>query len=209
MAEQSEYMMTPPEEELASELFLSGATAWNKLQGNLTSQLSWQIENEEGKLTTLPMTGIINLRGHENEEMRRRGYEAELAAWKSIETPLAAAMNGVKGSQTTIFKRRGREDAVHKSLDQARIDRATLEAMLEAMQSSFPMFRKYLKAKAQKLGKEVLPWWDIFAPLGKSSRKFSYPEAQTFVLENFGKFSEELADFANTAFSKNWIDVGP
>ena len=74
--------------------------------------------------------------------MRRKGYEAELAAWKTIETPLAAAMNGVKGSQTTIFKRRGREDAVHKSLDQARIDRATLEAMLAAIRESLPMFRK-------------------------------------------------------------------
>ncbi|HAY85695.1 MAG TPA: oligoendopeptidase F, partial [Chloroflexi bacterium] len=45
--------------------------------------------------------------------------------------------------------------------------------------------------------------------MGKTSRTFSYPEAQKFVLENFGKFSEELAEFANTAYVKNWIDVGP
>jgi pepF/M3 family oligoendopeptidase len=209
LVEQSEYMMTPPEEELASELFLSGATAWNKLQGSLTSQLSWPIENEEGDVQSLPMTAIINLRGHKNEAMRRKGYEAEIAAWKTIETPLAAALNGVKGSQTTIFKRRGRKDAVHKSLDQARIDRETLEAMLEAMRKSFPMFRKYLVAKANRLGKETLPWWDLFAPMGRSNRKFTYPEAQRFVLENFGKFSEDLAEFANTAFTRNWIDVKP
>jgi pepF/M3 family oligoendopeptidase len=141
--------------------------------------------------------------------MRRKGYEAELAAWKTIETPLAAAMNGVKGSQTTIFKRRGREDAVHKSLDQARIDRATLEAMLSAIRGSLPMFRKYFRAKAKRLGKSHLPWWDLFAPMGKSDRSFNYPEAQNFVLENFAKFSEDLADYANTAFTNQWIDVGP
>jgi pepF/M3 family oligoendopeptidase len=155
------------------------------------------------------MTAIINLRGHESETMRRRGYEAEMAAWKTVETPLAAAMNGVKGSQSTIFKRRGRTDAVHKSLDQGRIDRETLEAMLQAMRDSFPMFQRYFKAKAKRLGKESLPWWDLFAPMGKYSRTFTYPEAQKFVLENFGKFSEELANFANTAFINNWIDVGP
>ncbi len=207
--EQSVYMMSPAEEELASELFLSGATAWNKLQSNLTSQLSWPLENENGEETTLPMTAIINLRSHPDESMRRKGYEAELAAWKTIETPLAAAMNGVKGSQTTIFKRRGREDAVHKSLDQARIDRATLEAMLSAIRGSLPMFRKYFRAKAKRLGKSHLPWWDLFAPMGKSDRSFNYPEAQNFVLENFAKFSEDLADYANTAFTNQWIDVGP
>ncbi len=209
MVEQSKYMMSPAEENLASELFLSGATAWNKLQGNVTSQLSWPVEGEDGEVRSLPMTAIINLRGHESEAMRLRGYEAEMAAWKTVETPLAAAMNGVKGSQSTIFKRRGRTDAVHKSLDQGRIDRETLDAMLQAMRDSFPTFQRYFKAKAKRLGKESLPWWDLFAPMGKSSRTFTYPEAQKFVLENFGKFSEELADFANTAFVKNWIDVGP
>ena len=81
--------------------------------------------------------------------------------------------------------------------------------MLESMRKSFPMFRKYFKAKAKRLGKESLPWWDLMAPLGKTSRTFSYQEAQTFVLENFGKFSEDMAEFTNTAFKKNWIDVGP
>ena len=209
MVEQSVYMMSPAEEELAGELFLSGATAWNKLQGNITSQLTWEVEMEDGEVKRLPMTAIINLRGNPSETMRRRGYEAELAAWKSVEVPLAAAMNGVKGSQTTIFKRRGRKEAVDKSLDQSKIDRETLEAMLGAMKASFPTFRKYFKAKAKRLGKEALPWWDLFAPMGKSSRTFEYPQAQAFVLENFAKFSEELADFADTAFKHNWIDVGP
>ncbi|MEN8242986.1 MAG: M3 family oligoendopeptidase [Chloroflexota bacterium] len=208
-AEQSQYMMTPGEEQLAGELGLSGATAWGKLQGNLTSQLSWELKDENSEITQMPITAIINLRNHPNETMRHRGYEAELAAWETVETPLAAAMNGIKGHQLTVYKHRGREDYLHKSLSQARIDRETLDAMMEAMKNSFPMFRKYFKAKAQRLGKDSLPWWDILAPMGKMERSFSYPEAQQFVLENFAKFSEELADFADNAFKKNWVDVGP
>ena len=46
-----------------------------------------------------------------------------------VEVPLAAAMNGVKGSQGVVFRRRGRQDAVHKSLDQSKIDRETLDAI--------------------------------------------------------------------------------
>jgi pepF/M3 family oligoendopeptidase len=209
LAEQSRYMMSPAEEDLAGELFISGANAWNKLQGDITSQLTWEVENEDGHTERLPMTAIINLRGHASEVMRRRGYEAELAAWKSVEIPLAAAMNGVKGSQSVVFRRRGRTDAVHKSLDQSKIDRETLEAMLGAMKESLPMFGRYFRSKAHKLGKDALPWWDLFAPLGRTTRTFAYPEAQQFVLENFAKFAEDLADFADMAFKGNWIDVGP
>ena len=71
------------------------------------------------------------------------------------------------------------------------------------------MFRRYFHAKAVRLDKDVLPWWDLFAPMGHSERTFTYPDAQIFVLENFAKFSEELADYADMAFKKNWIDVGP
>jgi pepF/M3 family oligoendopeptidase len=207
--EQSQFLMSTAEEELAGQLSLSGLRAWSKLQNDITSQLTWPLEGEDGQVSQTPLTEIINLRNHENETMRRRGYEVELEAWKSVEVPLAAALNGIKGAQGVLSRRRNRQDSVHESIDLARIDRETLEAMLESMRKSFPMFRKYFKAKAKRLGKPTLAWWDLMAPLGKTSRTFSYPEAQRFVLENFGKFSEEMAEFANTAFVNNWIDVGP
>lgn len=69
------------------------------------------------------------------------------------------------------------------------------------------MFRKYFNAKAKKLGKEKLAWWDLYAPMGKTDKVYSFEEARDFVLENFGKFSPELAAFARRAFDKNWIDA--
>ena len=161
----------------------------------------------DGKMQKLPMPALINLRSHPDETMRRRGYEAENAAWESVKESLAACLNGVKGEANTLNKRRGRKDALHSALDAARIDRKTLEAMLEAMQASFPMFRRYFKAKAQKLGKEKLAWWDIFAPLGKTDKVYSFEEARDFHPGNFGKFSPDLQAFARRAFDNRWIDA--
>jgi pepF/M3 family oligoendopeptidase len=185
---------------------LSGGTAWEKLQGTVTSQLTVDFELD-GKMQKMPMPALINLRSHPDENTRRRGYEAENAAWGTVKESLAACLNGVKGEANTLNKRRGRKDAVHSALDAARIDRKTLEAMLEAMRGSFPMFRKYFKEKARKLGKEKLAWWDIFAPLGKTDRVYSFEEARDFVLENFGQFSPDLRAFAKRAFDHQWIDA--
>lgn len=205
-AEQSKYLMSEAEEVLAAELTLSGGNAFGKLQGTVTSQLSVDFELD-GKTQKMPMPALINLRSHPDEPTRRRGYEAENIAWEGVKETLAACMNGVKGETLTLDKKRGREDAVHASLDFARIDRATLDAMLGAMKDSFPMFRKYFKHKAKLIGKEKLAWWDIMAPMGKTDKVYSFEEARDFIVENFNKFSPELGAFAKRAFDNNWIDA--
>lgn len=207
-AEQSKYLMSAAEESLAAEMSLSGGHAFEKLQGTVTSQLSVEFELS-GKTEKLPMPALINLRSHADPEVRRRAYEAENKAWEEVKEILAACMNGVKGEAITLNKRRGREDALHPALEAARIDRRTLNAMLGAMEDSFPMFRKYYKNKAKRLGKEALAWWDVFAPMGKADKAYSFDEARDFIIENFGRFSPDLAKFAKRAFDRHWIDAEP
>ena len=202
----SQFLMSQAEEELASELNLSGASGWEKLQGVVTSQLSVEIEID-GETKKLPAPALINLRSHPVAEVRKKGYEKEMQAWKTVEEPLAAALNGIKGTVITLNKRRGRKDAIESAIDMARIDRETLDAMLSAMLDSFPVFRIYFRAKAKRFGQEKLPWWNLFAPVGKSETKFTFREARDFILENFLNFSPDLADFAARAFDNHWIDA--
>lgn len=205
-AEQSKYLMSEAEEALAAELSLSGGNAWSKLQGTLTSQLSVDFELD-GEPQKLPMPALINLRSHPDEATRQRAYEAENAAWDSVRESLAACLNGVKGEVITLNRRRGRKDALESAIEQARIDRPTLEAMLTAMEASFPMFRRYFNHKAKLLGKGKLAWWDLFAPVGKTGKTYSFEDARDFILANFDGFSPELRTFSKRAFESNWIDA--
>jgi pepF/M3 family oligoendopeptidase len=205
-AEQSRYLMSEAEEALAADLSLSGASGWSKLQGTLTSQLTVDFELD-GEVKKLPLPALINLHSHPNEEVRRNAYEAELESLATLAEPLTACMNGVKGTAITLNERRGREDALHSAIDNARIDRPTLEAMIGAMEASLPAFWKYYQKKAERLGKERLPWWDIYAPVGSTSKDFSYAEARQFILDNFEAFTPDLAEFARMAFDQNWIDA--
>src|SRR5689334_14396726 len=181
-ADQSKYLMSDEEEALAAELSLSGGNAFEKLQGTVTSQLSVDFELD-GKTEKLPMPALINLRSHPDEATRHRAYDAENQAWETVKETLAACLNGVKGEANTLNKKRGRKDDIHSSLDAVRMDRKTLEAMLTAMKDSFPMFRKYFNAKAKKIGKEKLAWWDIYAPVGKTDKAYTFEEACSFILE--------------------------
>lgn len=203
---QSQYLMSPAEEALAADLTLSGANAWTKFQNTTTSQLSVDFVLD-GKKQKMPMPALINLRGHPDAETRRRGYEAEMAAWEQSKESYAAALNGVKGEVNTVDKRRGRKDALHASIDTARIDRETLDALMGAMRDSFPMFRRYFQSKAKKLGKKQLPWYDIFAPVGKANTVYTFEAARDFILQQFGTFSDDLQGLAKRAFDNRWIDA--
>jgi oligoendopeptidase F len=154
---QSRYLMSEDEETLAAELSLSGGSAWEKLQGTVTSQVTVPFERD-GRVQDLPMSMLQNIMHYDpDESVRRRAFEAEIQAWERVREPLAACLNGIKGEVNTVDRRRGREDSLHRALDQARIDRETLEAMHSVMRQSFPMFRRYFQRKAQRLGKERWP----------------------------------------------------
>lgn len=206
---EAQHLMSPPEEDLAAELNVSGGIAWGRLHGNVSSQIVVELELD-GEKTSLPMSAVRNLAYDPRREVRARAYQAELDAWQQHAVPLAAALNSVKGQVNTLTRRRGWESALDQAVFQAAIDRETLDAMMTAARESFSDFRRYLRAKARALGLDgPLAWYDIFAPLGEDQRVWHYSDAQEFILENFGTYSAKLRDLARRAFEENWIDAEP
>ncbi|MGH2354755.1 MAG: M3 family oligoendopeptidase [Chloroflexota bacterium] len=217
-AVEARHQMSEPEEDLAAGLNLSGGTAWAKLHGNVSSQLVVPVHfppsraaKPGGKTEELPMSAVRGLAHDPDPEVRKAAYDAELKGWERVAVPLAAAMNGVKGQVNTLNQRRAWADALEPALFSNNVDRATLDAMHEACRESFPDFRRYLQAKARLLGKEQLPWWDLFAPVGGAAgqRVWVFDEATDFVVAQFGTYSTTLAGLASRAIGERWIDAEP
>src|SRR5205823_821634 len=104
---------------------------------------------------------------------------------------------------------RGWESPLDASLFNNNIDRQTLDAMLTAASAAFPDFHRYLHAKARALGLPRLAWYDLFAPVGKSTKVWEFDEAQAFIVKQFGTYSPRLSNFAARAFREGWIDAEP
>ncbi len=206
---EAEHLMSPDEEALAAELNVTGGSAWAKLHGNVTSQISVRLEREGGATEELPMSMVRNLAFDPDRETRRRAYEAELEGWKMVSVPLAAALNSIKGEVNVLTGRRNWETPLDEALFNNSIDRQTLDAMLDAARDSFPDFRRYLRAKARVLRLPALSWYDIFAPVGESTRTWEFDEAADFIIEQFGTYSQKMSEYADRAFRERWIDAEP
>lgn len=206
-AEKSKYLLSEKEEIILAKMKNTGSNAWAKLQEMLTSTLLVEI-TVDGEQKQLPLPVVRNMAFEKDPELRKKAYEAELAAYKKIEESSAASLNGIKGEVITITKLRGYESALDKTLQDSRMDKETLDAMLTAMRESLPAFHKYYRAKAKLLGHENgLPFYDMFAPVGEADMRFTYQEARDFIVKHFGSFSEKLAQYAARAFDNRWIDA--
>ena len=201
----SRYLLSDKEETVFAKMSLSGASAWSDLQSSLTSGVKVKYEGEE-----ITLSAVRNLAYSPDAEVRRKAFEAEIACYDSIKESVAFALNSIKLQVLTECELRGYESPLAKSLYQSRMKKETLDALLGAMQEYLPAFRKYLKAKAKALGHEgALPFYDLFAPMGKNDKVYSVEDAKNYLLGIFGQFDQELHDMVKCAFENGWIDFFP
>ena len=201
----SKHLLSDAEESLFAEMNISAATAWSDLQSTLTSSLKVDYKGEQ-----ITLSSVRNLAYDPDGEVRKSAFEAELNAYPKIETSVAFALNSIKLQVINEAARRGYASPLAKALDNSAMKQETLDALLTAMQEYMPAFRKYLRAKAKALGHEGgLPWYDLFAPMGKSDKKYTTEEARDYLLGIFAKFDTELHDMVKEAFDNSWIDFFP
>lgn len=201
----SRYLLSDKEERVFAKLSLSGASAWSDLQSSLTSGVKVNYEGE-----TITLSAVRNLAYSPDQEVRRKAFEAEIACYDSIKDSVAFALNSIKLQVLSECELRGYESPLAKSLYQSRMKRETLDALLGAMDEYLPAFRKYMKAKAKALAHDgSLPFYDLFAPMGKCDKTYSVEDAKNYLLNIFAKFDTELHDMVKCAFENEWIDFFP
>ena len=205
IVDSSRYLLPGRGEEIMARMRLSGGSAWSDLQGYLTSTVPVSYNGETTNLST-----IRNLAYDPDPAVRKAAYESEIACYDRIKDSVAFALNSIKLETISDCKLRGYESPLNRTLKGSRMQKETLDAMLEAMDEYLPKFWQYLKAKGKALGHENgLPWYDLFAPMGNASTKFTAEDARDYLVKQFTTFDQELTDMVARAFDEAWIDFYP
>ncbi|HHU56332.1 MAG TPA: M3 family oligoendopeptidase [Acholeplasmataceae bacterium] len=203
--ENSKYLLSDEEEVLIAELNQSGGSLFSKMQSNLTSTLQVDYQDK-----VIGLSEVRNLAYSDDPKVRRDAYIAEVKSYKKINKAMSFALNGIKKQVLTLSKKRGYKSPLDETLKRSRINGDVLNSLISAMKSYLPHFRQYLQQKAKILGHDNgLPFYDLFAPIGKANKKYTIEEAQKVVLDNFKTFSPDLHDLAYRAFTEDWIDYLP
>ena len=204
-AEDAKHQLPEALEKPVLKMQLSGGEAFSHLRDKLDATL---LVDYDGK--QIPLSAVRALAYDGDADTRRRAYEAELASYKKIELPMSFCLNNIKAEGETMAALKGYKGVLDMALAHSRMDEKTLEAMWTAIREALPELREYFKAKGRLLGHENgLPFYDLFAPVGQSTRTYTVEEARALLLDLFGKFCPEMGEMMRTAFDEGWIDMFP
>ena len=204
-AEDAKHQLPEALEKPVLKMQLSGGEAFSQLRDKLDATL---LVDYDGK--QIPLSAVRALAYDGDADTRRRAYEAELASYKKIELPMSFCLNNLKAEGETMAALKGYKGVLEMALAHSRMDEKTLEAMWTAIREALPELREYFKAKGRLLGHENgLPFYDLFAPVGQSTRTYTVEEARALLLDLFGKFCPEMGEMMRTAFDEGWIDMYP
>ena len=205
LSKSSRYLLSGQAEAVMAKMQLSGCNAWSDLHGYITSTVPVTYRGQ-----TINLSAVRNLAYDPDPQVRKDAYEAEIACYDRIKDAAAFALNSIKLETLSDCELRGYASPLARTLEHSNMEAATLEAMLGAMDEYSPKFWQYLKAKGKALGHENgLPWYDLFAPMGKSSTKFTTQQSRDFLVEQFEGFNPDEAKMIADAFDQEWIDFFP
>lgn len=198
--------LSAKEEVLITSLSTDGYHGWSQMYDLLVSSIKIPF-NVNGEVKQLSVGQAANQFSNGDREIRKRLFVEWEKAWESKSDFFAKTLNHLSGFRLNTYNLRGWEDVLKEPLDINRMKKETLDAMWSAISSNKQPFVQFLKRKAELLGLDKLSWYDLDAPLGKTSTKMTYQEGAEFIIDHFSKFGSEMAHFAQMAFENNWIEA--
>ncbi len=203
--ERAKEMLAPEQETLVNSLSVDGYHGWTDLYNLVSGRLTVPVE-EAGKVVQLSAGQAANRMSHPDRAVRERIGAAWEEAWAGIADHCALALNHLAGYRLNLYAERGWDSVLTEPCRINRMSVDTLNAMWSAVNSKRPRLATYLRRKQELLGVDGLSWNDIGAPIGSSATKLTYDQAAEFIVDQFGKFNPEMADFAIKAFEQRWIE---
>jgi len=147
---------------------------------------------------------------HKRAEEQVFVKEGGNAAWETVETVAAAALNAISGARLTLNRHRGIDHFLEVALFQSSVTRKSIDAMFDAVRSNLEVPRKILQLKARAMGTEGIAWYDLGAPLPLGeSRRYSWEEGQRMVQDAFAQAYPSLGTYLQRTLDQRWIDWEP
>jgi oligoendopeptidase F len=199
------YQMEEILERAFTEKSLTSREAWVRLFDETINNMEYVFEGK--KLNEAQLLEIIN--NHKNDKTRQEAgklFGKELG--KNIKL-FAFITNTLAKEKSINDKWRGFKTPIASRNLANGIDDVDVESLYNSVINNYKnISHRYYNLKAKILKKDKLLYTDRNAPLPfDNSKKYSWEEAKTIVLDAYYNFSPKMAEIGRLFFDNNWIDV--
>jgi oligoendopeptidase F len=200
------HQLTEPEERVATELDVTGSSAFRRLFTEQISALDVALPDADERAS---LEEALSRLQHPDRPVREAAAGAVTEALRPGVRTRAYVFNTLLADKATKDRLR---DYPHWLASRNLANEASdesVEALIEAVVGRYELARRWYRLKARLLGLDRLAYWDRMAPVSDTEQRIPYDEAREIVLDCYAGFAPELGAAAGAFFENGYIDGPP
>ncbi|MCX6854343.1 MAG: M3 family oligoendopeptidase [Verrucomicrobia bacterium] len=211
MREEGHHQMPSDLESLAADLNVNGLHAWGRLYDTLSGKMVFDMTFPDGHTESVPMARRRALMSDPDRRLREASFHAGQKPWLDHADTLAAGLNGIAGTRLNLYQRRGIPHFLDSPLFDGGMSRASLDAMMQAIQTHIELPRRAILVAAKLQGTSALHFFDLEAPqiAAPDEKPLSWDDACATVDRAFTAAYPKLGNYFREMLAKRWIEAQP
>jgi len=200
------HLLSKPEETIATELSVTGRSAWARLFDELTSAVRVELpaENEPVSLD-IALSRLVD----PDRDARRATADAVTVALEPGLRTRAYVFNTLLQDKSIKDRLRSYPHwLASRNLSNEASDES-VQALVEAVKGRYGLARRWYETKARLLGLDRLADYDRMAAVSSDEEEVPWDQGRELVLDSFASFSDRASEVVDRFFTGRWIDAPP
>ena len=200
------HTLSEPEEKIINTKNVTGANALNTLYDSITNRYVFKIEIA-GEVKELTRGEVMMYARGSDPDLRAKAFQ-ELYRVYGDDGPILGQIY-----QTLVRDWRNEEVTMRRygSPISARnlandLPDEVIDTLLEVCQKNVGVFQRFFKLKARILGVKKLRRYDIYAPVAKAEKPYSFQKAAETVFGSFREFDQRFEKLARRVLDEDHLD---
>lgn len=200
------HTLSEAEEKIINTKNVTGQSALQMVYSSLTNRYVFKlvVEGEEKEMTRGELMMYVR---QADPDIRARAYQELYKVY--------GADSAILGQIYQALVRDWRNEQVgmrkHQSPIAARnlindIPNAVVDTLLDVCRKNASLFQRFFRLKARLIGVDKLRRYDIYAPVVKSDKSYTFEDATSLVLDAFKAFDPNFARLAERVLAENHLD---
>jgi oligoendopeptidase F len=204
LVESKSHILSEDAEKVLAAMYNSSRGGFEELYGRLTSSYTFKLEID-GEVKELTDPQVRALRRKPDVKLRRQAMKEFFKKYDEDSLIFEKTYNSiVKNYDTEASLRNFKKPISMRNLNNE-VEDEIVETVIKVTTDKTPMVHRYYRWKGKKLGIEQT-LADIYAPLAKVEKEYTFEEAQEIVLDSYYEFDEEIGEIVESFFKERRID---
>jgi oligoendopeptidase F len=200
------HLLSKPEETIATELSVTGRSAWTRLFDELSSAVRVELAGEQDPVSLdVALSRLMDA----DRDVRRSTAEAVTDALEPGLRTRAYVFNTLLQDKSIKDRLRAYPHwLASRNLSNEASDES-VQALVEAVKGRYGLARRWYETKARLLGLDRLADYDRMAAVTSDEEEVPWEDGRELVLDSFASFSDRAAGVVERFFTGRWIDAPP